>query len=429
MKTLIDYLSFSWCPAELGQIIQLAKMGASIKAIRGFEFDQYGNNKPTQILDTGKMNVAAGIRKLMSDTDFAVNVDSRSFHEVKRDLLDHFGLNTVDTLCCGEIDRFITRLNNGLTTAGNEWSHSLRSGGFSGYPHSANILVNGQQAGLCAWGAKNHGCYVSFSGSGCVALDMQQMYDAIKELPGAKLTRVDIAYDDYEGKNNVDTARQLAEDGQFITRGRPCSYCYIESGHMAKLCDYVKESGKTESLKKRYGLVPDLGRSFYVGSRDAGKMLRVYEKGKQLKSDKYPDWVRWELELRSKDRVIPFDTLISADKYIAGAYPALAHICEKEQCVIATHKRSYMTSIDNAVKNGSTQCGKLVNYMKNVLTLSPEQIVKKLTDHLEYHEIPDRLNSPVFGESLESEKISMSDMLVLRRNQHENQIYNRLTLA
>ncbi|GAB3531825.1 replication initiation factor domain-containing protein [Photobacterium alginatilyticum] len=470
MKSLIDYLSFTWCPAELGQIIELARMGASLKRLHNSlecSDDDFGvmaestNNKsyPVHIVELTSSDIAVEgvykpfsfqsgevdvmtcgyshqnfdvskeLRCHLSESEFVVGEDSRKFHEVKRDLLDHFGLNTVDALCHGEVDRFVNRLNFGLGLNENEWTYSLRPGGFSGYPHSANILVNGQQAGLCAWGAKNHGCYVSFSGAGCVALDMLAMQEAIQSLPGAKITRLDIAYDDLAGKKNIDTARELAEEGQFITRGRPCSYSYIESGHMAKVCDYVKESGNTESLKKRYGMIPSLGRSFYVGSRDAGKMLRVYEKGKQLKSEQYPDWVRWELELRSKDRVIPFDALTSPDKYIAGAYPALAHICEDEQCTIATHKRTYLTSVENAVKNGSTQCGKLVNYMRHCLGLTAEQVVHQLTNHLEFHEIPDRLNTPIYQDSAESEEIKTSEMMVLHRNGHQENIFNRLALA
>ncbi|MBY5949328.1 replication initiation factor domain-containing protein, partial [Photobacterium rosenbergii] len=169
-----------------------------------------------------------------------------------------------------------------------------------------------------------------------------------------------------------------AEHGQFITRGRPASYCYIESGHLSHRVSYQKTSGKDESVKKRFGFVADKGKSFYVGTRDAGKMLRVYEKGKQLNSE-HQDWVRWELELRAKDRVLPFDVLLTPDKYLAGAYPALNFVSTEEQCAIATHKRKWFTSVDNAVRNGATQCGKLVNFMRHCIGLEDSQIIKLLT--------------------------------------------------
>ncbi|MDO6580575.1 replication initiation factor domain-containing protein [Photobacterium sp. 2_MG-2023] len=429
MKTIIDFLSFTWTPAELAHVLELAKAGATVKAVRHFDFVESGQRVDNFALDTGKIDYAAEVRRLLKNTDFVIGGDARRFHEVKSDLLDHFGMNTMDCLCRGEIDRFINRLNHGLGKFGNEWTFTLRAGGFSGYPQSASIMVNGQQAGLCAWGAKQHGCYVSFSGTGCVALDMPEVHKMLNDLPGAKITRADVAYDCFNGEFGINLARQMAKEGCFITRGRPCSYTYIESGHMAKVYDYQTQSGTSQSLKKRYGLVPESGRSFYVGSRDAGKMLRVYEKGKQLKSDQHPEWVRWELELRSKDRVIPFDILIDADKYFAGAYPALSRICEAEQCAIATHKRHYMTSVENAVKHGATQCGKLVNYMRQVLELSPEQVVKQLTSHLEPFEIPDRLNAPVTGDSDASEKVPLADLLALRQRSQRNAIYQRLVTA
>ncbi len=411
MKTsIIDFLSFTWTPAELGQILDLAKMGASIKAIRKFDEPKYRDNVTREMLDTGAIDYRKAVIAKLQDTQFSIGEDARRFHEVKSSLLDHFGYNTMDALCRGEIDRFMNRLMNGLTNYDITWTYELCVGGFSGYPHSANIYADGKQAGKCAWGAKNHGCYISISGTGCAFLDFHAVHDMLHDLPGAKITRVDIAHDCLNGEYDVNTARNMAEEGQFVTRGRPASYCYIESGHMAKLADYTKASGKTETVKKRYGFVPDKGRSFYVGSRDAGKMLRVYEKGKQLQSEQHPDWVRWELELRSKDRVIPFATLIEPSKYLAGAYPALSFVNQYQQCAIATHKRNWFTSIDNAVKNGATQCGKLVNFMKNVMDLDDSKIIHLLTQHLDMTEIPDRLNTPAFQETQASKLITLSTL-------------------
>ncbi|WP_064608526.1 replication initiation factor domain-containing protein [Photobacterium sp. J15] len=441
-NAIIDYLSITWTPEELGQVIDLAKMGASIKAVRGNEYALYGqlaqeryNVTENMAVDMAAIDYVAAFQAKFKTTMFEVGTSTarNKFHEVKHDLFNHFGLNTLDCICRGEVDRFINRLNHGLGLFGNVWSYSMCSGGLFGYPHSADILVNGQQAGKCAWGANNHGCYVSISGVGTTALDMQAVYDALNELPGAKITRVDIAHDSLDGKYDIKTARKMAEQGLFVNRGRPCSYSYIESGHMFKHGSYIKESwrGKEpteESLKKRYGFCPDKGKSFYVGSRESGKLLRTYEKGKQLQSKQHPDWVRWELELRNKNRSIPFEVLLEPAKYLAGAYPALEFVNE-EQCSIATHKRTYMTSVENAVKNGATQCGKLVNYMRHCLGLTAEQVVKQLTGHLESHEIPDRLNTIVFGDTEESEGIKLSEMMVLKRRNHHDEIYQRLTMA
>lgn len=55
--------------------------------------------------------------------------------------------------------------------------------------------------GLIGWGAANHGCMVSFSGVGCAALDFQALHDVISHVPGVRITRVDLALDDYDGEH------------------------------------------------------------------------------------------------------------------------------------------------------------------------------------------------------------------------------------
>jgi phage replication initiation protein len=64
------------------------------------------------------------------------------------------------------------------------------------------------------------------------------------------------------------------------------------------------------------------GRTFYVGKRKNGKLLRVYEKGKQLGDNTSP-WVRWELELHNRDRIIPWDVILEPGKYLAASYACM----------------------------------------------------------------------------------------------------------
>lgn len=64
------------------------------------------------------------------------------------------------------------------------------------------------------------------------------------------------------------------------------------------------------------------GKTFYVGQRKNDKLLRVYEKGKQLGDPNSP-WVRWELELHNAAYVIHPVTILYPGLYLAGAYPCL----------------------------------------------------------------------------------------------------------
>ncbi len=47
-----------------------------------------------------------------------------------------------------------------------------------------------------------------------------------------------------------------------------------------------------------------MGRTLYIGKRENGKMLRIYEKGKHL-GNPVSSWVSVELELKGKNRIIP----------------------------------------------------------------------------------------------------------------------------
>lgn len=410
MTAIVDFFSMSWCPSELARILDAAKSGASIKAMRFFDHNSYGDAITELVEDTGLVDYKRIIAEMLNKAEFEFNSDTRknNYHQCKSDLLNHFGLNTLDCLCRGEIERFVNRFNYEFGDLGNEWTLEHKSGGFSGYSNFANILVNGQQAGKCAWGAKNHGCFFSLSGVGCSAVNFERLYLAIRAIPAVKITRVDLAYDSLKGKHNIKVARKFAKNGEFTGKGRPPSYCYIESGHLFAMGSRVNAAGNVESLKKRYGFCPDKGKTFYIGSRDGGKMLRVYEKGKQLESKEYPNWVRWEVELRAKDRIIPLDVLIKPSDYLAASYPALQFVNHVDLCPIATNKSKYFTTVDNAISNGARQCGKLVNFLRQVMDLKDEQIVNYLTRHLDDFEIPDRLKTPIWKETLESKKIQFN---------------------
>ena len=103
------------------------------------------------------------------------------------------------------------------------------------------------------------------------------------------------------------------------------------------------------------------GRTFYVGSREGGKLCRVYEKGKQL-GDPESKWVRAEVELHAKDRVIPWDAITDPVKYLAGAYSYFAYFSlEAER--IRTIRRGTEVSIGAAQAWMKNAAGKTVNVL------------------------------------------------------------------
>lgn len=88
-------------------------------------------------------------------------------------------------------------------------------------------------------------------------------------------------HDDFDGLITLAQAKEWFEAGDFHS-GKG----YSPSG------EYIDDFGSGK------------GKTLYVGSGKTGKVLRIYEKGKQLGDPQSP-WIRWELELHNKDRVLP----------------------------------------------------------------------------------------------------------------------------
>lgn len=432
----VDALSLTWSPQELLRIKHLAKIGACIKgdiiatvqkdslekhlqqlkekmhkdflSVNAFNNDAYQeitqrykkscqeitreyNTRKHKELPLNSMHLVENevhakyeLREMLKgelEVDTAVKYDDRLTN-----LLGNIGVDLVDTLCCGEAERFVCRLNNVFTSETYRWTVKNNPAGRFNYQYSATLYADGVNAGIIAWGGKNLGCYVSFMGSGCDALDMARLYQEIKNIPEIKITRIDLAHDDYAGTRSINVARKYAKKGGFNSGGRPASYMYIESGHLTQKIQ--------KQLKKEYRFVPDKGRSLYVGSRESGKLLRVYEKGIQM-GNPHDKWVRWELELHSSQRIIPLDTMIKPSEYLAGAYPALSFLNEEQSVIKTIVKRTKMT-VAKIIENQVISTRKAINMMRYLCDMTDteiiERFVKDLVDPFSRESFPKRLN-------------------------------------
>ncbi|RMZ65987.1 replication initiation factor domain-containing protein [Vibrio anguillarum] len=407
-KTIIDYLSFSGSPLLLERCKEMAKQRFTLsQAPNVFESQtavavanrentkiRYFAENLAQVLGCNEMeNFAnrdlyyASLDKKLVECDMEIATDC-TFNECYQQLISNIGIDMLDVLCHFEVESFVELLNEEITYKDNHWTLERR-GGFSGYSHSALLLCNGSQAGLVAWGAANFGFYVSFSGSGCSAIKMDVLHKALKQMPYVKLTRVDVAYDDLQGAITVPYLREQYENGEFITRGAPPGYSYFESGSLV-----------TRDESKKYGVVPDKGRTLYVGQRQNGKLFRGYEKGKQMKSIEYPDWVRLEVQIGNKSRVIPLDILIDSDAYFTGAYPALASVLENvEPKRIPIARVIANAQIHRYTEIAKKQYGKFINFL-NLMHQDSEHVIKLMTDGFLITDIPDRLKIPLWSDSI-----------------------------
>ena len=216
----------------------------------------------------------------------------------------------------------------------NEWQGT--KSGWNGYKHRVNLGCYG----LLAYGGKaqKKTTHVEINGHGCsLVKNWNDVYEW-GQLTGSIITRCDLAHDDFEGKTaNIDICQGWYSDGLFNANGRPPKpflYDDCNSGH---------------------------GKNFTVGTRANGKMARMYEKGKEQGNPNDP-WFRIELELKHKDRKIPWDILVKPGQYLAGAYKAFQYL-SIEQIKIKTTQKQKIMSLEKSIEWAKMSSGKIINVM------------------------------------------------------------------
>jgi phage replication initiation protein len=232
-------------------------------------------------------------------------------------------------------------------------------GGYAGYAHKAHYQDNKTRLCLIAWGGKSQAAtvYVSFPGHGCARIKNWSEVRAWLEKHQATLTRLDLAYDDFQAeKISISQAVEWYLEGGFGAGGRMPSH----SVHGDWLLGDQSRKGRT----------------LEIGSREGGKLCRIYEKGKQL-GDPDSSWVRVEVEWHNESRHIPYEALTNPGKYLAGAYECL-HFLDQEQCRIQTQQRAAKVSFDYAMYNGRRLAGKLVNLALEVYQGDYAEVVEQL---------------------------------------------------
>lgn len=237
---------------------------------------------------------------------------------------------------------------------------SERSRGLHGYRRSF-LFDHGSV--LVAVGGQRGTGFVSLPGEGCARVPCwESARTFFADVLKGRITRWDGAVDDFDGVHGVDLAVEWWRAGKFNAGGnRPSCSQYG---------NWIEPDGH--------------GRTFYVGRRTNGKLMRIYEKGKQLGDPNSP-WVRWELELHNIDRVIPFDVLTAPGQYVAGAYPCMRWVRE-EASRIRTHRKSVEIVYEYLVRCAQTGYGRLINVM-----LEREPSVEAVVEKLVRPGVPSRL--------------------------------------
>lgn len=207
-------------------------------------------------------------------------------------------------------------------------------------------------------GEHQHGTiHVSLTGSGCAHVPDWVAVRNFLEAVNAKITRVDLAHDDLEGKSvNMETAVQWYHEGLFKSGGRNPVH-RIEG-------DWL-DPGSPK------------GRSLYIGRKANGKLCCIYEKGKQL-GDSASRWTRVEVRLGGKSRIIPYDVLTSPGVYLAGAYPEALGYLSVIQEKIRTISKVVTLSVASLLHHTRLTGGKVVNLLRQLYEGDDSRVVETL---------------------------------------------------
>jgi phage replication initiation protein len=260
------------------------------------------------------------------------------------------------------LPKFVRRL---VEVLGDKFGPVVERGrGQHGYTKSFEL---GCSSALFAYGGQRGTALISLPGEACsIIRDWSSVIALLSSFPSCRITRWDGAVDDFSGIHSVDYAVACYERGDFTAGGNTPS-CN-QNGN------WIQPDGS--------------GRTFYVGKRKNGKMLRVYEKGMQLGHRWHP-WVRWEVELHNVDRVIPWNVLLEPASYVVGSYPKALGWVQEEMSRIRTIQRQTQISYEHLVEYASRAYGPLLNVMRDV-----EGTAEAVLDRLYRFGTPRRLQHP-----------------------------------
>lgn len=240
--------------------------------------------------------------------------------------------------------------------------------GLLGYAHGVRFYVVAHgtpvPVGRLDWGGDHHKgrARLDLSGSGCSRVsDWRPVHTEVSSWTDVRLTRVDLAVDCLLGEFTVEDARDWYLSGEFHAGGR----------------------------RPRHSLVgdwldPHHGRTLEVGRRTNGKMLRAYEKGRQL-GDCASPWTRFEVELRNIDRELPLDVLTRPDHYFVGAYACLERLLDVAAERIKTDQAEGEIALGHLARHARSSYGQLVHVLRAKLSAG------EVLDYLARPGLPRRL--------------------------------------
>lgn len=204
-------------------------------------------------------------------------------------------------------------------------------------------------ADLCI-GGQNNSMMLSLTGQGCLMGDygwQERLYKFLKSANTPKITRIDLSHDDYDGTYlDIDDLNERETNKEFYWFGKPATVSWFGDW---KYLDRDKK-----------------GRTLQIGERSSDKLLRAYEKGKQL-GDKNSNWLRLEVELKAKHTYIPLDAILNPSNYFINLYPCFKDLFQyddQSQSRIEYVKRTTKILVDKGVDIFRHQFGRWLGFFR-----------------------------------------------------------------
>lgn len=203
------------------------------------------------------------------------------------------------------------------------------------------------KSGVVCIGGQKDTVMVSINGTGCTYANYgweSLMFDWLNTLFGVYITRIDLAHDMLDNPNiTIDTFNYLHSAGGFCRGGRNPDIEYRGN--------WKSPNGK--------------GRTLYVGSRQSSKFCRIYEKGKQL-GDFNSNWLRIEVEYKSRDIYIPLSVLLNQTDYFLATYPCFSIIEDSDFFTrFETREKNEQISFAQSIELVKKQYGRYLNFFRD----------------------------------------------------------------
>lgn len=260
-----------------------------------------------------------------------------------------------------------------------------RKFGKNHYEHGAVLLLNGAVFAELNWGGQHQRetVQIILKGQGCSYVpDWAPVVTRMNNLVKCKISRIDVAYDSYDGSLTLEQVWAARVDRKSWIRG--------SGGRPPKIWPIGPMDERT----------PD-GRSIYIGNRDSDLVTRVYEKGLQLfKSlvrregiDPFVDlvqldpdqpafipgnYVRFECEFKPCTTLLPNTVLLDTDALFAGAYPYAEKLLKHKQPYIRLRQdHVVMTDLDAILNQIRVQYGPSIN--SAIVALGKARVMERIT--------------------------------------------------